>query len=67
MMEGIKLVGIYGLTAVVIIIGYFLFEKSSFGGGALIIIGVILAVTIIISELSLRHIELKNRIRGFLP
>ncbi len=54
-MDGImKLVGVYGLTAFLIYVGYLFYDKNPIISIALVIVGVIIAIYVIWSEIKLK-------------
>ena len=56
---GLRLVGIYGLTAVIIIIGFLMWDKNEVVSRVLLVVGVLLSIAIVISTLFFRHEEIE--------
>lgn len=66
MLNWIRLAGIYGLSAVIIIIGYFVYLQDNSSGGFMLFVGVAIAIGIIVSETIHRERELDARIHGWI-
>ena len=62
----ISLAGKYGLAGLMIIVGFFFYEKNSNISALIIGIGIILSAALIISDITHKHKELDGRLRGFL-
>lgn len=65
-MGWINLVGIYGLAGLFLIIGYLFYDKNQNTSYLLLLIGALLIIAIIISDISLKHQHQEARIRGWL-
>ena len=52
-LSNFKMAGIYGLGALIIIIGYFIYQAER--NDIMLVVGVILAVIIILTELTIRY------------